>query len=331
MSDLIETFRRTRAAAQTQMKGSNSKKSFYSSKDEVEICGSRNLGMVFGVFLTDSNNVAYRIINGFRRFRINKETADKYGIKSFELRVCEPDQYINLNNEDYKLVETLNKLLEKVEKDWKGCWENRGIAKYAPSWNRHLTIQFMKVARRADANGNDVKGFEPGVKVIISRSDSYYRTFESYIEDQTVATQDMEGVVTSMLSRDERVRSQQYMIKTSQPEKKYEFSITALSKVTELTDDDLRAASDLNKAVVDITEVDTEEMKKWVRLFSDVYKEIQSSVYGEEKVAESAPVVKEDDFLTPTEDLVPPAPTTTEKEEAVVEEVTEDEEDNPFI
>lgn len=326
MSDLIEAFKRTRAAAQTQM-SKPSGRVFYSSKDEVELCGTKNLGMIFGVFLADKNNVAYRIINGFRRFRINKEVADKYGIKSYELRICDPEQYINISPEDKKIVETLNKLLEKVEADWKGCWESRNIAKYPPTWNRHLTVQFMKVSRRATASGNDYEKFEPGVKVLMSRSDAYYRTFESYIEDQTVATQDMEGVVTAMLSRDERVRSQQYMIKTSQPEKKYEFSITAISKVTEITDDDLASAADLNRVVVNVVDVDVEEFKKWIKLFSDTYAEIQNSVYGEGEEEKKA-----EEVSSPVEETAPTSEAVTEEPSPVVEEKKEEtEEDNPFI
>ena len=277
MANFLEGFKKARQAAQSQMTTNKSKRVFMGT-NELPLCGAKNVGMTFGVFLMDKNDLPYRIINGYRSFRINKEVADKYDIKNYVLRVCDPSQYIGISDEDKKLVEALNKLLEKVEADW-SAWENK-IAKYPPQWNRHMTIQYMKVSRRASLDGTEIAGFEPGVKVLMSKSDAYFRKFEGYIDDQQTISGNLEDVIREILSRDQRVRNTQFMLKAVLPPnvKSYEFTLQQIPKITEITDEDLRLADDLNREVVDITSVDSEEMKKWIKMFKETYAEIKNGV-----------------------------------------------------
>lgn len=302
MSNYLENFKKARAAAQLQMSGEKSQnRRIFAGSNELPLCGSKNVGMTFGVFLMDKNDLPYRIINGYRSFRINKEVAEKYDIKNYVLRVCDTSQYIRrspdgtvgLGEEDLKLVETLNKLLEKVSADW-AAWEGK-ISKYPPQWSRHMTLQYMKVLRRAGLDGTEIQGFEPGVKVLMSRSDAYYRRFEGYIEDQVNISGNLDDVIREMMSRDQRVRNTQFMLKAVLPPnvKSYEFTLQQIPRITELTDDDLKLADDLNREVVDITYINADEMRKWIRMFKDTYDFIRTGVMNDPQPATDSKVHEE--------------------------------------
>jgi len=335
MSDFIETFKKTRKKAQMEMVQQKATKTFSSPNKEIQLCGKKNVGILFGCFIADKNNLPYRIIKGYRYFRINKQIAEKYGIKDFALRICDPDQYCYSEGpqgeEEKKLITKLTKVLESVEQGFEGIWKDR-IALYPPQYNKHMTIQYMKVLRRTDLAGVDVKDFDPGVKVIMSRSDAYYRRFEGFIDDQNTITNNLEEVLMELLSRDKKNRTCKYMIKSVLPPnvKSYEFTIQQIpeAKGIEITENDLYDASDLNKEIIDITEgsIDIDELNKWCTMFKEEYKEIKNSVMNgttEDKKEDVPPtpeptVVKEEPKPEPKVEVKAPDP-------APVEDL-----DNPF-
>ena len=328
MSDFIETFKKTRKKAQMEMVQQKPTKTFKKFDNELQLCGKKNVGIVFGCFIADKNNVPYRIIKGYRYFRINKDIADKYDIKDFALKICDSDQYIFHDGEqgetERKLIDKLIKVIDTV-RDGFDAWKDK-IALYPPQYYRHMTLQYMKVLRRTDLTGSDVPNFEPGVKVIMSRSDAYYRRFEGFIDDQNTITNNLEEVLMELLSREKKIRSSRFMIKSVLPPnvKSYEFTIQQIPepKGIEITENDLYDASDLNKEVIDITEggVDVEELTKWCTMFKEEYKEIKNEIMSSGSTEEP----KEEKIKAP-EPAPEPKPVAPE-----VKESEASEEDNPF-
>lgn len=310
---VLDSFNKARAAAQAKMAKTNTTSRKFIGQNEVQLCG-KGQGMYFGAFLLDSNEAPIRIIDGYRRIRIDKSAAEKYGITNYELRLCDPSNYINPTEEQKKLVTRLNKMLEEVERNW-DAWQGK-VAKYAPTWTKHMTIQYMKVTRKSDGQGVDVKDFEPGVKVIMSRSDAYFRAFDEFITSQNAIQGGME-FITNMMARDVRHRPSTYMIKSSLPEgaKSYAFSFQEVSRPVDITDEDLRLADNLNREVVDITEggINVEELSKWDKLFRDTYANMKNEVFSESEDPISIPEV------APSEEITAPAPEPV-KEEVKVEE-----------
>jgi len=345
MSNVLDAFNKSRAAAQAKMNKSSSGPRKFFSQNEVSLCGNKNVGMFFGAYIWDTNSQPFRIIEGYRTFRINKDVAEKYGIKNYQLRLCNPSNYVNPTDEQLAVVTKLDKMLEQINNDW-GAWKDK-LSPYPPTWNKHLTIQYMKLTRRSDNNGVDVQGFEPGVKVITSRSDAYFRTFDEFINSQNVINGGMD-FVTNMLSRDVRQRQTSYMIKSSFPEgsKSYVFAIQELQRAVEITDEDLRAAQDLYKEVVDVTEgaIDVEELNKWLKLFRDTYIGIKNGVMGtvDEPIADAqieVPTVSAPVTPTPTPEPVveanvapvtQTAPVTSEPQASIPDVDEFDDLDDPF-
>lgn len=244
----------------------------FKGSNEMDLCGDKNLGSTMGVFIMDKNDEPYRIIKGFRQFRINKDIADKYGIKDFRLRLCDPSEY-NCSDEERELISKLVKKFESVEKNWE-AWEGK-IAKYKPTYSETLTVQYMKVLQKLDQHNNPVN-IDPGVKVIMSRSKGYFRAFDSFTSSNQVATGGWE-FLSDLLSRDVRERNTKYVIKVTRSQF-YNFTIAAVTAKTELTDDDLNVAGDLYTEVVDVTKVDVDTLKKWNKMFNDEYQNIKNGV-----------------------------------------------------
>ena len=306
---VLDSFNKARAAAQAKMARTNTTNRKFVGQNEIQLCG-RGVGMYFGAFILDSNSVPLRIIDGYRRIRIDKSSAEKYGITNFELRLCDPSNYINPSEEKLKLVTRLNKMLEEVERNW-DAWQGK-IAKFPPSWNKHMTIQYMKVTRKSDGQGVEVKDFEPGVKVLMSRSDAYFRAFDEFITSQNAIQGGMD-FINNMVARDVRHRPSTYMIKSSLPEgaKSYAFSFQEVSRPVDITDEDLRLADDLNREVVDITEsgISVEELSKWDKMFRDTYANMKNEVFSE----------SEDPIDIP--EVAPQEPAQVSEPETVKEEV----------
>ena len=278
MSSVIDSFNKARAMAQAKMmQPTTTSTKKFAGRNEVQLCG-RGVGMYFGAFILDTEGVPLRVIDGYRSLRVNREVAEKYGIDNYELRICDPSNYKDLTPEQSKLIGTLNKMLEEIGKNW-DAWQGK-IAKYPPRWNRHLTIQYMKIVRKSDLQGIDVQDFEPGVKVIMSRSDAYFKAFDEFITAQNTINGSMD-FISNMVARDVRHRPCMYLVKSSLPAgaKSYSFAFQEVARPVDLTDEDLRLANDLNKEVVDITNVNTEELIKWNHLFKDTYASIKEGVY----------------------------------------------------
>lgn len=311
---VLDSFNKARAAAQAKMAKTNTTNRKFVGQNEIQICG-KGQGMYFGAFLLDSNNVPIRIIDGYRRIRIDKSAAEKYGITNFELRLCDPSNYINPTEEQKKLVTRLNKMLEEVEKNW-DAWQGK-IAKYPPSWNKHMTVQYMKISRRCDSQGVDIKDFEPGVKVLMSRSDAYFRAFDDFLTAQNAIHGGMD-FISNMVDRDVRHRPSTYMIKSTLPDtaKSYAFSIQEVNRPMDITDEDLRVADNLNREVVDITEggINVEELSKWDKMFKETYMAMKNEVFSETQDPIEIPEVqiKKEEVKAPEPEPV--------KEEVKVEE-----------
>ena len=248
----------------------------YKGSNELDLCGDRNLGMTMGVFVSDVNDVPYRIIKNYRSFRINREIAEKYDIKDFRLRICDPSEYLDsVSDEDKRKIAQLCKILDSVKENWEGVWKER-ISKYAPQITPKFTIQYMKVLQRLDSNNTPVQ-MEPGIKVLTSRTPAYFRAFDDFIQSTQVTTGGYD-FLTDMLSKDSRERKLKYCIKSSRPQF-YSFVITSVPAATELTDDDIKQIHDLNTEVIDITQVDSEALSKWIRMFHDENQAIKEGVY----------------------------------------------------
>lgn len=276
MSNAVENFLKTREKYKAQMAQSNTTgkgQGNFKGSNELDLCG-KNLGMTMGVFIDDINQIPYRVIMGFRSFRINKEVAQKYDIKNFELRLADPKEYANASESEKELISKLIKKIETVEKNW-SAWEGK-IAKYPPRYVDAMTIQYMKVLQKLDANMNPDPNVSPGVKVLKSRSKAYYRAFDALVSSTQAATGGLE-FLGDLISRDVKNRNIKYSIQVTRPQY-YNFVITQVPAHTEITDEDLRVAGDLNTEVVDVTRVDVETLNKWNKMFNEEYKAIKDSV-----------------------------------------------------
>ena len=272
----IDAFLKTREKYKAEMAQSNSlgkNAGNFKGNNEMDLCGDKNLGMTLGVFLSDKNGIPYRIIKGYRTFRIDKEVAKKYDIKNYELRICDPEEYINATDQEKELITRLIKKFESVEKNWE-AWEGK-IAKFKPTYSDTLTIQYMKVLQKLDAHNNPVS-VEPGVKVLKSRSKAYYRAFDALISSNQVATGGYE-FLSDLISRETRERNVKYTIQVTRSQF-YNFVITSVPAKTEITDVDLAAADDLTTEVININRVDVETLNKWNKMFNDEYQAIKNGV-----------------------------------------------------
>ena len=303
----IDKFLKTREKYQAEMAQSNSLgkgAGNYKGSNEMDLCGDKNLGMTMGVYISDKNDVPYRVIKGYRTFRINKEIAEKYGIKNFELRLCDPDEYM-VGDKEKQTIANLIKKLESVEKNW-NAWEGK-IAKYKPTYSEALTIQYMKVLQRLDSKMTPVQ-LDPGVKVLKSRSKAYYRAFDSLISSNQVATGGYE-FLGDLISREVKERNVKYTIQVTRSQY-YNFTISSVPAKTEITDDDLNVAGDLNTEVVDITKVDLDVLNKWNKMFNEEYQAIKNTVLENSVEAQPAPqpVVEKTEPVAPVATAQTPSP-----------------------
>lgn len=301
-NSVIDKFLKSREKNLSQMAQNNNPgkgAGHYKGSNEMDLCGDKNLGSTMGVFIADKNDIPYRVIKGFRQFRINKEVAEKYGIKDFRLRVCDPSEYLNATDAERALISKIVKKLESVENNWE-AWEGK-IAKYKPTYSETLTVQYMKVLQKLDQHNTPVT-LDPGVKVLMSRSKAYFRSFDNFTSSNQAATGGWE-FLSDLLSRDVRERSVKYVIKVTRAQF-YNFTITSVPAKTEITEDDLNTAGDLNTEVVDITRVDVDTLNKWNKMFNDEYQNIKNGV--EKDAIPPAP---------PVEPEPAPAPVTEEVDE----------------
>lgn len=244
----------------------------FKGSNEFDLCGDKNLGSTMGVFISDVNEAPYRVIKGVRTIRINKEIADQYGIKDFRLRIADPDEYL-IPEADKEIIRKLNKKVEAVEQNW-DAWEGK-ICKFRPTYNDLLTIQYMKVLQKLDVHNNPVQ-MDPGVKVIMSRSKAYFRAFDGFISNNEAATGGYE-FIDDLLSRTPKTRNTKYVIKVTRAQY-YNFVITPVTAPTEITEEDIRIAGDLNTEVVDVTKINKEELAKWNKMFNEEYLKIKNGV-----------------------------------------------------
>ncbi len=273
----IEGFQKTRAMYLNDSKMSNilngSQKKETRENIELKITGDKNQGYITGVFLSDKNEVPYRLITGVRNYFISEEFAKKYGIGKF-LRIADSRQY-QVSDEAKKKIDELAHWLETVEKEW-DAWSGTGISKYAPSYKRMVSIQYMKVFSALDLNRNQ-KELTPGVKLILAESKAFYSAFDSFIENQQMATGGYE-FLDDLLGRGTteapKKKSNMYIVKISRPVTAYEVTITQAAKEVELNEEDLKKADDLSKEYIDCSSVDVEYLDKWIKMFEETNKSI---------------------------------------------------------
>ena len=318
-----EQFKATRDKYKNQVAGNNNfgngGRSF-KGDNELDICGPKGLGTIMGVYINDKNNVPYRIINGYRSIRINKEIAEKYDIKNYELRVCDSREY-NCSDEDKKLIDKIIQKIDFVRDNW-DAWEGK-ICKYPPQYYGAYTVQYMKVLQKLDQNQSPVQ-IDPGVKVIKSRSKAYIQQFDS-LSNGMIAGYGGLSFLSDFLGRNVGDRQNKYIISTKRPQIKYEFSISSIMAPTQVTQEDLDKAGDLDTEVIDVTKVNRELLEKWNTMFNSEYASLKSVAEAGSTPAHE--VITPATAPEPTPASVTPAPE-VHSEPAPIQSVPED--DNPF-
>lgn len=268
-----EQFNATRNKYKNQVAGNNTfgngGRSF-KGDNELDICGPKGLGTIMGVYVNDKNNVPYRLIDGYRSLRINKEIAEEYGIKNYELRVCDSRQY-NCSDEDKQLLDKIIQKIDFIRDNW-DAWDGK-ICKYPPQYYGVYTIQYMKVLQKLDQNQTPVQ-IDPGVKVIKSRSKAYIQQFDS-LSNGMIAGYGGLSFLSDFLGRNVGNRQNKYIISTKRPQIKYEFSISSIQAPVPITQEDLDKAGDLDTEVIDVTKVNRELLEKWNSMLTSEYQKIK--------------------------------------------------------
>lgn len=304
MSSAIDGFMKTREKYQSDSKISNilngNQKREQRENIELKITGDKNQGYLTGVFMSDKNDAPYRLISGVRNYWISEEFAKKYGIGKF-IRIADSKQY-KVSDSVKAKIDELAGWLEKVEKEW-DAWCGTGISKFAPSYRKIVSIQYMKVVSYLDLSRNP-RELTPGVKLIVAESKAFYSAFESYIESQQMATGGYE-FIDDLLGRGTleapKKKSNMYIVKVSRP-KSYEVTISSAAKEIELNEEDLKKADDLDKEYVDCSSIDEEYIDKWIKMFEETEKEIIGKASEGSKPAEVIPGTKEPEVKIATND-----------------------------